>query len=395
VRIVFYNLVPVEYGGGGEFTLTARARSLREDGNEVEYVSDRDYSGRTVLTKEQAASLIGEIPYRHEPFITLPPPFLRPFFRKVPNPRRMDPKALNLLTIDRLPPPWYLRLVRERGITVLFMLHGFSFEPTYKTHPLIRALQAQTRLNLPLFVHEFNRGSFYLQALTDSTRDVLVAAGANPERVFVVGSSVPVDECPVPRPSETFRLLYMGRIEPIMKGAGLLLEIARRVSRLGRPDLRFSIIGEGPASKWFKEFKPGSPVEYLGFIRPPRKLALMESSNILLVTSYMEPFSRVVNESLASGTFVISTPCSGPSSMIGKNQLLGKIVDPDADSFVEEILAQYSRWKQNPTEYFSERLSRCEAARRTHVDSEQEFRQLVTRIWKLGPARDASQIAPD
>ena len=383
-KVKFYSNGPLEFGGGGEFTFARIARTLQKFGYSAEYIADRKYAGVTNLSHDTATSLLNGVPYRREPFISPPPPFFQPFYRRVPDPRRLSRDAVNLLPIDRLPTPWYLKLLRDRGILVIFLLHGFSFESMTQTHPLIAALQAVTRVNLGPFVREFNKGKFFLQVLTGFTWNRFVAAGANPERIFNIPSGIVVSKYPQPVPTQAFRVLYMGRLERVMKGTSLLFQIAQMLSRLRQEEVVLTIVGGGPDAERFRRFSPGQRVQYLGFLNESEKLAQIRSSDVLILTSNMDPYPSVVKEGLVCGLSVLSTPCSGPSFMLNLNPEFGKVLQKDSKVFVREILDQYEQWKSDPSSYYQLKQKRSESARKL-FDSAEEMELYVEMV------REASQ----
>ena len=87
-------------------------------------------------------------------------------------------------------------------------------------------------------------------------------------------------------------------------------------------------------------------------------------SNLLVSTSYIEPFSTTIIEAFASGLPVVSTSASGPKSIISRETIFGHIVGLNASGLLKGIAEEYHRWSNDPEAYYCSKLRRREIARK-------------------------------
>jgi glycosyltransferase involved in cell wall biosynthesis len=151
-------------------------------------------------------------------------------------------------------------------------------------------------------------------------------------------------------------------------------------------DIEFIIIGSGTYSKYLnKKITNFLNVKYYGFIKDEEKFELLASSNLAIATSNIEPFSLVVLEYLFSGLKVLSTPVSGPKEIISKNEIFGKILDFNPNTFVNEIFNEYNQWKNNKDDFFKIKLKRSELAKE-YFNIEKTFlgyKNMIDKILKI------------
>ncbi|HLW53795.1 MAG TPA: glycosyltransferase family 4 protein [Candidatus Angelobacter sp.] len=97
--------------------------------------------------------------------------------------------------------------------------------------------------------------------------------------------------------------LYLGRLVP-EKGVENLLEALALLSSALLPELRVVIGGDGPCKSSLMEYVHtrglGDTVEFLGPIPSDMAVELFHKCDILVLTSYSEPWGLVVNEALSS-----------------------------------------------------------------------------------------------
>lgn len=113
--------------------------------------------------------------------------------------------------------------------------------------------------------------------------------------------------------SNTFRVLYIGRIES-NKGVFDLLEIAKRFAVEGRKDIVFDICGDGLALETLHSAVKNSEIEsnFLchGYCYKPKIKEMLNHSHVVIVptrSQFVEGFNRVIAESILSGRPVVSS----------------------------------------------------------------------------------------
>ena len=127
----------------------------------------------------------------------------------------------------------------------------------------------------------YRRAGFH--AISESTRDDLVARGVAPERVRVIHPGVDghrFSPSPAAPRSAEPRYLYVGRLKRY-KGVGFAIE-ALALARRSRPDLRLDIAGSGDHRPALERLAAGlgqeEAVTFHGFVSEEHKIALLRRS---------------------------------------------------------------------------------------------------------------------
>ena len=160
----------------------------------------------------------------------------------------------------------------------------------------------------------YRRAAFH--AISESTRDDLVARGVAADRIRVVHPGVDGERfCPSPaepRATEP-RFLYVGRLKRY-KGIGLAIEALARARR-ARPDLRLDIAGTGDhrpeLERLAARLDQGSAVTFHGFVSEARKVSLLRAAWANLLPSPKEGWGITVVEAAACGTPSLASDSPG------------------------------------------------------------------------------------
>jgi glycosyltransferase involved in cell wall biosynthesis len=160
----------------------------------------------------------------------------------------------------------------------------------------------------------YRRAAFH--AISESTRDDLVARGVAANRIRVIHPGVdsarfsPSPE--EPRSPEP-RFLYVGRLKRY-KGIGLAIE-ALAVARRTRPELRLDIAGTGDyraeLGRLAATLDQESAVTFHGFVSEAQKVALLRGAWANLFPSPKEGWGITVVEAAACGTPSIASDSPG------------------------------------------------------------------------------------
>ena len=113
-------------------------------------------------------------------------------------------------------------------------------------------------------------------------------------------------------------IIFYGRLEDDVKNISLLLK-AYSNSKLMEANMKLKILGKGEDKAMLirkaEELQVNEYVEFLDF--SPDPFRLVEAAYFTILTSHYEGFPRVLVESLALGTPVVSVDCkSGPSEIV-------------------------------------------------------------------------------
>jgi glycosyltransferase involved in cell wall biosynthesis len=150
----------------------------------------------------------------------------------------------------------------------------------------------------------YRRAGFH--AISESTRDDLIARGVPAQRIRVIHPGVDSRQF---RPGPTGRspapsFLYVGRLKRY-KGIGLAIE-ALAVARRRRPDLRLEIAGIGDYRSELERLAARLQVDraviFHGFVSEERKIDLMRSAWANIFPSPKEGWGITVIEAAACGT---------------------------------------------------------------------------------------------
>jgi glycosyltransferase involved in cell wall biosynthesis len=150
----------------------------------------------------------------------------------------------------------------------------------------------------------YRRAGFH--AISESTRDDLIARGVPAQRIRVIHPGV---DSRLFRPGPTGRspapsFLYVGRLKRY-KGIGLAIE-ALAVARRRRPDLRLEIAGTGDYRSELERLAARLEVDravvFHGFVSEERKIDLMRGAWANIFPSPKEGWGITVIEAAACGT---------------------------------------------------------------------------------------------
>jgi glycosyltransferase involved in cell wall biosynthesis len=160
----------------------------------------------------------------------------------------------------------------------------------------------------------YRRAAFH--AISESTRDDLIARGVAPARVRVIHPGVDSRRFtpgPAGRRSTLPSFLYVGRLKRY-KGIGLATE-ALALARRQRPDLRLEIAGVGDyraeLERQVRRLELDKAVTFHGFVSEERKIDLMRWAWANVFPSPKEGWGITVIEAAACGTPSLASDSPG------------------------------------------------------------------------------------
>ncbi len=358
--VAIYNYLPLEYGGGGEVSCTSIANGLGDMGYAVSYVSDRAYRGPQRVDSDRVRSTIRSFAYRRERFTRTTPEI---FGRPLPALKQLQDATANLLVVNRWPNPLFLKSAANRSIPLAILLHGIALDAPWGLPPAAALHQIYSRQATQIASALGRRCGFEIQCFNDVSRTELIALGFSSARLHVIPSGVPFDQFSVSDGGDRFNIVFLGRLEAISKGIALLVEILGRLPRAIPDDISVTVVGSGPASGLIASGSRMPYVSRLGFVTDEVKRSILSRADLMLITSYLEPFSLSAAEALACGVPILTTPASGPSGIVRTSRAFGEVCGWRAEQFVEQIQRFYSAWKESRTRYLQDRRERRRLAR--------------------------------
>jgi glycosyltransferase involved in cell wall biosynthesis len=186
----------------------------------------------------------------------------------------------------------------------------------------------------------YRRAGFH--AISESTRDDLVARGVRPERVRVIHPGVDsvrfTPDPTVRSPSPAF--LYVGRLKRY-KGVDTALR-ALAVARRTRPDLRLDIAGSGDHGPALEALAVrlglGGSVAFHGFVSEAEKLELLRGAWANVFPSPKEGWGITVVEAGACGTPSLASDSPGLRDSVRHGETGFLVPHDDADALAARML---------------------------------------------------------
>ena len=123
------------------------------------------------------------------------------------------------------------------------------------------------------------------------------------------------------------------------KGIDVLIEVARRVVA-ARPDIHFSVVGDGPldgiAQGWAHDAGVADHVHFVGRSNQPE--LHLAAADVFLLTSRWEALPFTIAEAFQQGVPAIATDCGGVAELI--DETVGRVLPiGDAEGLAAAILA--------------------------------------------------------
>lgn len=187
----------------------------------------------------------------------------------------------------------------------------------------------------------YRRADF--QAISESTRDDLVARGVRAERIRVIHPGVDsVMFCPDPavRRATPPSFLYIGRLKRY-KGVDLAIR-ALAIARGTRPDLSLDIAGTGDDRGRLEAVTDalglGAAVRFHGFVDEAHKLTLLRSTWGNLFPSPKEGWGITVVEAAACGTPSLASDSPGLRDSVRAGETGYLVPHGDAEALAARML---------------------------------------------------------
>lgn len=134
---------------------------------------------------------------------------------------------------------------------------------------------------------------------------------------------------------EKYILSFVSRLAP-EKDIGTLLKIAKQLPEDMKENVRWLVVGDGPAKDEMMAEAP-SNMTFTGFLSGKDLAAVYSVSDLFVFPSATETFGNVVIEALASGTPVIGAKSGGVKNLV-KHEVNGILCEPkQVDSFISAI----------------------------------------------------------
>lgn len=230
--------------------------------------------------------------------------------------------------------PWW-----TRAPVAVIVPHLFGTTAFREASPPVAAYVVALERLIPA---AYRRSRFL--AISDSTRDDLVARGIAAERVAVVhcgldhGAYRPDPATPRhPRPT----VLYIGRLRRYKGVDWVLRALPGVLARV--PDARLVVVGDGPHARALRRDAErrglAGHVEFAGFVPRAEKVRLLREAWVLVQPSPKEGWGLTVVEAGACGTAVVAADAPGLRDSVRRDET-GLLVPYGDDAALAAALAR-------------------------------------------------------
>jgi glycosyltransferase involved in cell wall biosynthesis len=287
---------------------------------------------------------------------------IKSFYHPMPNLSELEKRDVNLISIRRIPSLDYLKSVNKISSEIVFTCHGIGIEKRMPINILIILYQLYLRIIIRRIAKTVNNSTnLYFIVLTETTKKIFNRQGINDSKLKVINNGLLSLPYGIGRNDEVFRVLFIGRIEKNQKGIKLLKSVVLKVKHL-IPEIEFIILGTGPDEHILKNFQ-AKEIQFLGFVSDEEKIRELKNSNLLLITSNIDPFPLVCIEGLFSGLPIVTTPLIGTTEMLKSVDDAGRVNSFNSSDLVYSIIEYYNEWRVNKEEYYQRKISRSIASK--------------------------------
>ncbi|ESQ17023.1 MAG: glycosyltransferase [Thiohalocapsa sp. PB-PSB1] len=228
-----------------------------------------------------------------------------------------------------------MHLARRHGARLVIGFHThFERLAALNEDWRLRGFVAQTYLNA------CNRKLFHESdlVLANSEQMVAIARTIGAANVGLMGTSIPRDflaQPVTPLGASVKRVLFAGRLAP-EKNLGAVVEAAEAL-----PEMHFLVAGDGPLRDWLTaKAEHLANLQYIGWVKRPRILPLIDSVDALVLPSTIESFGTIALEAMARGRLVVvSSQCGILSWNLLKRGLFQMREDENLSDALRRLLA--------------------------------------------------------
>ena len=239
---------------------------------------------------------------------------------------------------------------------------GFTFDPYPRPYPEkdLQRVDAEIRLSDQVVC-----GSVF-------AKQTMIAEGVRPDKVNVVPYGVDAERFVPAVPIEkrgALRLLFVGHFG-LRKGAWYLLQALDQLKNV--PGLTLTVVGKNTVPAKFLTSVSGR-VKFIPHVPHDEVHTIYQHGDVLVLPTLYEGSALVVNEAMASGLPVITTPNAGSAVQDGVEGFIIPI--RDADALISRIEALYEDPKLRAE------MGHC-ARRKALEQTWAEYRKGVLALWR-------------
>ncbi len=211
----------------------------------------------------------------------------------------------------------------------------------------------------------------------------------NPNRVIHITHGVDLEDYKekyrINKSKEVLNFIYVGYLDEIHKGVGVLLDGIEKVIR-ENPDLKihFEFCGAGPLEVRLNLLEKEFPdfIKFNGYVSNKEISEYYYRNDVFLFTSHREPFGRVLVEALASKLLIICTKTYGSMEILKRKRFAYFINQLNTKNVKMKILEVYKLWEKNLDNFRElQELAKTHAYQNYSFSKELEmFKKIIDRI---------------
>lgn len=154
--------------------------------------------------------------------------------------------------------------------------------------------------------------------------------------------------------NDTLKFLYVGYLDDVHKGFGVLLNAIEQLLENNRNlKLSFEFCGVGPLESELKKLEKKFPqlIKYNGYVNNDKISQYYKRSDVFLFPSRREPFGRVIIEALAAKLLIICSKTFGSIEILKGKEFAFFLKELSTKEIKNKILEVYSLWKNDPEKF--------------------------------------------
>ena len=234
------------------------------------------------------------------------------------------------------------------------------------------------------------RRALFVCCISDFCRSqgMIFGPPENWDRMLVVHCGVdPEHFQPIQHQGRGSRVLFVGRLAR-PKGVPILLDAIAKL-RESHPDVRLSIVGDGPDRQQLEStartLGVESQVRFLGYQSQSQVRELLKQSDVFAMASFAEGIPVVLMEAMASGVPVVATRIAGIPELVEDGRS-GFLVSPGDSAALAHRIGQLLDDPDLRTTFAAPARLKIERDFNLRIESE--------RLWLVLTAALAGQVLP-